>query len=167
MKIAEIRKGMVVIIKDPDETPNIGTWVDIPEQQDVSIGDLYINGAFVSPPTNLFLHVSTNRSPSYLTNNGIDTLIITGTLRQSSDPNSNIITEFTGKDWYIPIRDSNGKVYEIPTISFIDGIGTIDFQSLGRPEICHIDQQDIIQIEMNEVTYNIHLTGKLKFLIKS
>jgi len=23
-------------------------------------------------------------------------------------------------------------------------IGTINFQSLGRPEICHIDQQDII-----------------------
>ena len=166
MKYAQIRKGKVVIIKNLEKKPPVGTWVEIGEEQTINIGDLFIDNTFVSAPTRVFLHIDTDRSPSNVINDGIDILTITATLRDSLKTTSAIFSAFPNKDWYVPIRDSQGSIYSIKTFSFINGVGALNFTTKSRPEICSISQQDFIPVTINNVIYNINLVKEFKFLVR-
>jgi hypothetical protein len=138
------------------------------------IGWTYIEEVFAPPEvvedtsTILYVHlglVGDGRIPVGIKNDGVDTLSVTATFRQTEDPLSTVITAVTAMSWRITIRDVTNNIYDIIDVTFTDGIASFDYTTDNKANICQILESDFEEITVGETTYAIRLFGDNTFKV--
>jgi len=115
----------------------------------------------------IFLHIDLSDgdglSPIGIVNDGANSIHVVATLRQTSDPNSDVIP-LSGK-WRIPIRDDQGHIYDIILVNVIDGVADFYYSTTHRPAVCHIDEKDFEPLSYNNELYLIKIVGNTTFKV--
>jgi hypothetical protein len=118
----------------------------------------------------IYLHVTLTdgdgKDPIGIQNDGIDTMNVFATFRQTEDPLSSIITTIDNQEWRVTIKDiTTNSIYDIVNIIFIEGVLNINYTTTNIPAICVILEDDFEIITISEQQYKINLVGNTKFKV--
>jgi len=115
----------------------------------------------------IFLHVTLTDGdglkPIGIVNDGASKIHIVATLRKTSDSNSDVIP-LSGK-WRIPIRDDQGRIYDMILVNLVDGVAEFDYTTTHRPAVCKVDENDFETIEISGVKYKVKIVGDNNFKV--
>ena len=143
---------------DPDgtETHHIsGTFTITSGQTWTSLGYLYLHVGMVD---------GDGKDPIGIVNNGTDSMAVTITFRATASPTSTVITA-VNDSWRVLIRDSDGAIYDVILITFVNGVATFTYKTTNRPAVCTMQESDMEIITLGSDNYKLKLVAEPKFTI--
>jgi hypothetical protein len=135
------------------------------------VGQTYLNGNFIdSPDYSLYLHINLTdgdgEEPIGILNDGIDSLHVNAIFRQTSESSSQILTMINNY-WRVVIRDSDGLIYDIVKVTFVNGVADLYYKTTNKPAICNLLEKDLNEMPVifNTIQYTIKIVGDTKFKV--
>jgi len=95
-------------------------------------------------------------------------LDVTIAIRATEDPASAIIDKLSG-NWRVAIRNSNGQVYDIVGLNFVNGVVNASYKTTRAakrgPGICRLLESDLTTVRVGKVEYWFKIVGDTTFKI--
>jgi len=150
----------------PDTEPFNGCYLRETWSNGTVVEKRYWTPVEVPPITYVYLHPvitgGDGKTPIGITNDGVDSLTITMTFRQTADPASAVVTALTGVERNIMLRDSDGNEYDVIKVGAVDGVVTIPYTTDSRAGSVRIARQDV---EVQTPVGMIRLVNEPEFLV--
>ena len=139
-----------------------------------TIGDVYLH---------ITLTDGDGKLPIGIKNDGIDTVNVFATFRQTEDPTSPVITAIDNVEWRVTIREvtirevtdtnyipgmpisTTGPVYDIVNIIFIQGVLNFNYMTTNKAAICNIIEEDFEILTMGENQFKMNIVGDTTFKV--
>jgi len=179
MKYAQILNDKVHWIGEYDTPPefneSVGLFIDVTELEEQPKEGWSYNSENQSFLTNeevinyLYIYLAMTdgdgRKPLGIKNDGIDSLGIVATFRQTEDPESVVIEVITDMSWRVTIRESSGSIYDIIDVIFTNGIASLNYVTTNKTSICDIKESDFEKITFGGTEYTLKLIGDTTFKV--
>jgi len=163
--------NMVIGVSQLAEEISDQRLIRIDSYDESLIGKRWNGSAFIDPeltPNYLYIHLAMTgdgRTPVGIKNNGVDSLAVTATFRQTSNPASPAISSIHDVSWRVTIRDTNNNIYDIVDVNFIQGVAAFNYTTNNNANICQILESDFEVIEFGGQTYTLKLIGDSTFKV--
>lgn len=94
------------------------------------------------PPTPLRIFIHVDLEKEEVSNDGLDTVEVTMTLRADASPTSAVKTAIN-RAWVTFFRDQENNIYDTVKVAFVSGIATFNYMPHGKSTKIGISKRDV------------------------